>query len=226
MNRPQALIFILFLIIQLNYVYSVCTKRNVATVINVDVGNIDLFCNPDEWFHGRINNHIRLKNFCGCNGQFDHDVYCNVEGEVETLLDCSHVMELPAPSPRLMEIRRLEAKQQEEKSKLHERERRRVEIQRKAHQEAGYKHMNEQKIKEKTYKKHLEEEAKRHARYEEDEKNFIAEARKNENFVEDFLKDDDGEKASNNDNNNNNDDNDDDDDAPKKSEESNHENQL
>ena len=61
MNRPQALTFILFLIIQLNYVYSVCTKRNVATVINVDVGNIDLFCNPDEWFHGRINNHIRLK---------------------------------------------------------------------------------------------------------------------------------------------------------------------
>ena len=63
MNRPQALIFILFLIIQLNYVYSVCTKRNVATAINVDVGNIDLFCNPDEWFHGRINNHIRLKIF-------------------------------------------------------------------------------------------------------------------------------------------------------------------
>ena len=53
-----------------------------------------------------------------------------------------------------------------------------------------------------------------------------AEAQKNENLVEDFLKDDDGEKASKNDNNNNNDDNDDDDDAPKKSEESNHENQL
>ena len=103
-------------------VYCICTKENVANAINVHLRDIDLFCDPDGWFHDRINNHIKIEDFCGCSGVFDHDVYCNIEGIVETNLDCSGVTKLPEPTPRLIEIRTLKAKQAEEKVKVTERE--------------------------------------------------------------------------------------------------------
>ena len=68
---------------QLNLSDANCSKKLVADTLRVDVEDIDLYCDPDGWFHERINRHIRLKNFCGCKGEFNHDVYCTVQSEVE-----------------------------------------------------------------------------------------------------------------------------------------------
>lgn len=182
--------FVLLFAVQIVHVYCICTKENVATAINVDVQDIDLYCDPDGWFHNRINNHIKLQDFCGCSGVFDHDVYCNIEGNVETSLDCSDVTKLPEPTPRLVEIRELEARHKEEKVKASEKELERLNDMKRAQEEQGSKHVQEQKRKESVYKKHVEEQEKRHKRYEEEEKTFIAEAQEQENLVEDFLKED------------------------------------
>ena len=167
----------------------VCTKEDVSEAIGVDLENIDLFCDPDGWFHDRINKHIRLENFCGCSGTYDHDVYCDIEGVVETDLDCSGVS-LPEPTARLIEIRELKAAQEEEKSKLLAKEEEKKMAKVMAQKEQAQKHTEEQGRKEEAYKKHLEEQEKRHTRYEEEEKTFIEESKQNDNLVQDFLDED------------------------------------
>ena len=181
---------ILLSVVQTVDVYCICTKENVANAINVDLQDIDLFCDPDGWFHDRINNHIKLEDFCGCSGRFDHDVYCNIEGNVETELDCSSTTKLPEPTPRLIEIRALKAKHAEESDKATERELAKINAIKRAQEEQQSKHIEEQERKESVYKKNVEEQEKRHKRYEEEEKTFIAEAQGQENLVENFLKED------------------------------------
>ena len=148
---------ILLSVVQTIDVYCICTKENVADAIKVDLQDIDLFCDPDGWFHDRINNHIKLQDFCGCSGRFDHDGYCNIEGNVETKLDCSSATKLPEPTPRLIEIRALKAKHAEENVKATEREFAKINAMKKAQEEQGSKHVEEQSHKESIYKKHVEE---------------------------------------------------------------------
>ena len=90
-----------------------CNKKSVADTLRVDVKDIDLYCDPDGWFHERINRHIRLQKFCGCEGEFNLDVYCTVESEVEieNNMNCEG-LPIPPPSVRLIEIRKIKMEKQ------------------------------------------------------------------------------------------------------------------
>ena len=169
-----------------------CTKAIVANALGVSEDNIDYFCNPDEWFHGRINRHVKLSNFCGCQGAYDHDVYCTVlnEVEVENGLSCAG-MPLPDPTPRLIEIREESAKQEALKLAELEAHQAIIKAEEDSKREQETKHVDEQEVKRKRIEKHEESEKERLKKYEEEEKTFVEEAMANsedaQRRVEEFV---------------------------------------
>jgi|UPI00048FCBAA hypothetical protein len=166
---------------QLNTSDANCPKKLVADTLRVDVEDIDLYCDPDGWFHERINRHIRLKNFCGCEGEFNHDVYCTVhsEVEVENNLDCEG-LPLPPPSLRLIEIREKRMQEQRQKEKVKERLEEAEKAEESNKHEQSKKHLEEQDEKRMKILKAEEQEEKRRVKYEEEEKKYIAEVMDND----------------------------------------------